>query len=101
MLIRSILLPLLVTTVAFAADAPLLHNPLRAGPRHVVTVPPGFVDPFGVASRRVLCLPGEEKWITEVLPTPPVTQPSTRPADLLTKLKSSRAELADRMASEW
>jgi len=63
--------------------------------------PPGFVL-LASDLGHVLCMPVDKPWVTQALTTAkPATRPTTMPADLLTKLDSTRPILLRKFAADF
>lgn len=93
--ILSFILPLLAVSFAWA-QAPAAPEKTA---QQVIT-PPGYKR-IDVAGKKVICLPDDEKWVKEVIATvPAVTHPTTRPADLVDRIKANRDKLSAQMVTE-
>jgi hypothetical protein len=85
--------------VSASSKASPTSSPTSA-PAHVVTLPPGFVRVV-VGDRQAMCEAADADWVRQCLGHAPAgTQPSTRPADLLSHLQSQKESLAAEITDE-
>ncbi|MGH7180278.1 MAG: hypothetical protein ACREJC_23065 [Tepidisphaeraceae bacterium] len=83
-----------------AAEPATAPATTQARARRTVVIPAGF-KAVSAAGRTVLCEPGDETWVLEVLTaTGPATRPTTMPADLTKSVSEMRASLKTRLVAE-
>lgn len=86
--------------VAQAPNPPATTPAATQTARHELAVPPGF-KVIDVAGRRVVAEPADEAWVRKAMQDlAPATRPTTAPADLVEKLKATRAEVAKAMTAD-